>query len=97
MNIKEETIIRNEISIALIKYMFDLGISIRHLPEVSYYENKKEARVSVIVHDYIDVENVKRLTERTIDGYRITPELLRPRFYEDHEYVKIEFVVKKVE
>ncbi len=96
MNVKEETNIKNEIRIALIKYMFDFEIPIGQIPDVIYHDNTEKADAYVLIRDSIHIKNVQKLTERTIDGYRIIPTFIHPCTYEDHDYVKIDFDIKKV-
>ncbi len=85
-------------TVALTKYLLDLDIFAKYLPNITFHNMREGADVYVIIGDSVKADVIKRLDERIVDGYRITPTLVKPSCINEHEGdVAVEFVIKKVQ
>jgi len=85
---------KNAITLAVAKYILKFDLLVKHLPEVY---GKEDIGVWVKVeHEIIDFDEIKKMVESDVDGYKITPYFVRADCVKERPVVYIEFIVKKV-
>ncbi len=84
----------NTITLAVTKYILDFDLLVKHLPEV-YFKDDVGVWVK-IEHEIIGFNEIKKMVESDVDGYKIIPYSIRADCVNERPKVYIKFIVKKV-